>query len=57
MNKKEKDKEEFTGRSEREKLDTGSSISPEIHRKAEKIARVLMNTSREPKKKKGSGVN
>ena len=53
MNKKEKDKEEFTGRSEREKLDAGSSISPEIHKKAERIARVLMNTpSRGLKSKK-----
>ena len=52
MNKKEKDKEEFTGRSEREKLDAGSSISPEIHKKAERIAKALMSSPREPKRKK-----
>ena len=38
MDKKEKDRDEFLGRSE-EKV--GSSISPEIHRKAERIARAL----------------
>ena len=52
MDKKEKDKEEFLGSSEREKLDAGSSISPEIHKKAERIARVLMTSPREPKRKK-----
>ncbi len=53
MDKKEKDKEEFTGRLEREKLDARNSISPEIHKKAERIARVLMASPREPKRKKG----
>ena len=38
MDMKEKNKKEFTGRSEE------ISISPEIHKKAERIARVLMNT-------------
>lgn len=46
MNKKEKDKEKGT------KQKAESSISPEVHRKAEKIARAMMNTAREPKRKK-----
>ena len=54
MDKKEKDKEEFLGSSEWEKWDKGSSISPEVHRKAERMAKALMSSPREPKRKKGS---
>ena len=57
MDKKEKDKEEFLGRSGETKQKGESSISPEVHRKAERIARALMASSREPKRKKGSEVS
>ena len=57
MDKKEKDKEEFLGNSQGMNQEGESSISSEIHRKAERIARALMASPREPKKKKGSGVN
>ena len=52
MDKKEKDKEEFLGSSQGISQKGASSISPEVHRKAERIARVLMTSPREPKKKK-----
>lgn len=52
MDKKEKDKEEFLGSSEEIGQKAGSSITPEVHRKAERIAKVLMTSPREPKRKK-----
>lgn len=50
MDKKKKDKEEFLGSPEEK--GQKSSISPEVHRKAERTARVLMDLQREPKRKK-----
>ena len=47
MDKKKKNRNSFIG-----VQNAGSSISPEIHKKAERIARALMNTPSNPLKSK-----